>query len=73
MTIIKQSRMAFLLIKLVIIGNNLCLMHHKYHEFCAVHVYLRSIRISLTETSFKIADLLFYEQRLQDRVNVNKN
>ena len=42
--------MSFLTIKLVIIDNNLCLMHRDYQYFYAVHVYLRSIRISLVET-----------------------
>ena len=47
LTIMKQSRMAFLLIKLVTIENNSSLMHREYPEFYAVHVYLRSIHISL--------------------------
>ena len=50
LTIMKQSRMAFLSIKLVIIENNSSLMHRKYHDFYAVHVYLQSIRISLLHT-----------------------
>ena len=32
---------------LVKIDNNSCSMHREYHEFYAVHVYLRSICISL--------------------------
>ena len=47
MTIKKYSRMAFLLIKLVMIEKNSSSMHREYHEFYAVHVYLQSIRISL--------------------------
>ena len=47
----KQSRMAFLSIKLVIIENNSSSMHREYHDFYAVHVYLRSIRISLVDTT----------------------
>ena len=30
-----------------IIENNLCLMHHEFHKFNGVHVYLRSNHISL--------------------------
>ena len=44
-----QSRMSNLSIKLGIIDNNPSLMHREYHEFYAVHVYLRSIRISLVQ------------------------
>ena len=43
----KQSRMSFLSIKLVMIDNNSSSMHREYYKFYAVHVYLRSIRISL--------------------------
>ena len=38
------------MIKNEIIDNNWCSMHREYHEFYAVHVYLRSIRISLLST-----------------------
>ena len=34
-------------ITLEIIGNYSCMMHREYHDFYGVHVYLRSIRISL--------------------------
>ena len=40
----------YLSIKLLIIDNNSCSMHCDYHDFYAVHVYLRSIRISLQQT-----------------------
>ena len=43
----KQSRMDFNLQILVMIHKNPSSMHREYHEFYAVHVYLRSIRISL--------------------------
>ena len=42
--------MAFLWIKLVMIENNSSTTHREYHEFYAVHVYLRSIRLSLLQT-----------------------
>ena len=40
-----------LLITLEIIMNYLCTMHHEYHDFNGVHVYLGSIRISLDDLS----------------------
>ena len=43
----KQSRISFLSIKLVMIEKNSSSMHREYHKFYAVHVYLQSIRISL--------------------------
>ena len=46
----KQSRMTNLSIKLGMIDNNPSSMHREYHEFYAVRVYLRSIRISLVHT-----------------------
>ena len=49
LTIMKQSRISFLSIKLVMIEENSSSMHREYHEFYAVHVYLRSIRISLLD------------------------
>ena len=42
--------MAFWSIKLVLIEKNSSSMHREYHDFYAVHVYLRSIRISLQQT-----------------------
>ena len=36
-----------------IIENNLYSMHHKFHDFYGVHVYLRSNRISLMVWPFK--------------------
>ena len=42
-----QSRMTNLSIKLGMIDKNPSSMHREYNEFYAVHVYLRSIRISL--------------------------
>ena len=42
----KQSRMTFLSIKLIMIENNSSSMHREYHKFYAFHVYLRSIHIS---------------------------
>ena len=43
----KQSRMDFNRQILVMIDKNPSSMHREYHEFYAVHAYLRSIRISL--------------------------
>ena len=47
----KQSRMDFNRQILVIIDNNPSSMHREYNEFYAVHVYLRSIRISLVSST----------------------
>ena len=51
MTIMKQSRMTNLSIKLVMIENNSSSMHREYHKFYAVHVYLQSIRLSLVQSN----------------------
>ena len=44
--------MTNLSIKLVMIEKNSRSMHREYHEFYAVHIYLRSILISLVERAF---------------------
>ena len=44
---LKKLRMLNLLITLEIIVNYSCTMHREYHDFNSVHVYLRSICISL--------------------------
>ena len=48
----KQSRMDFNQQILVMIDNNPSSMHREYNDFYAVHVYLRSMRISLTLSPF---------------------
>ena len=52
-----QSRMDFNQQILGMIDNNPSSMHREYHEFYAVHVYLRSIRISLIGSLFSLCAL----------------
>ena len=48
----------------MIIDNNLCLMHREYHEFYALHVYLRSIRISLVSINITFWEMWFLDQNI---------
>ena len=73
----KQSRMDFNRQILVIIDNNPSSMHREYHKFYAVHVYLRSIRISLVSAARaqikKIKKLIHVSKILNIKIFVLRN
>ena len=64
----KQSRMSFLSIKLVMIENNSSSMHREYYKFYAVHVYLQSIRISLAWLNVVAIAHLFVQELVRPQV-----
>ena len=59
------------------IDKNPSSMHREYHEFYAVHVYLRSIRISLLEiriyTICWTSRLNNWDQKLSSKIFVKQN
>ena len=73
----KQSRMDFNRQILEMIDKNPSSMHREYHEFYAVHVYLRSIRISLLEIRIYMicwtSRLNNWDQKLSSKIFVKQN